>query len=180
MTEFAVLSRKLGCRAITVAAIAQLLLFGAWAFPLQGKNSNPPKAQKSDARHQIDRLEDRWRSAMLNSDANVLDSLLAEDYVAIMANGTLQTKDQTLASVRAGEVHLLSLEISDRKVRFYGRTALVTSKAEVEGKTADGNATGTYRYTRVYARDSRGVWKVVNFEINRVGHSHNQAKSDQQ
>jgi ketosteroid isomerase-like protein len=177
MQHIAVTPRKLGCRAITVAAIAQLLLFAACAFPLQG-NSNAPK-QKTDPRHQIDRLEDRWREAVLNSDPNILDSLLAEDYVAITANGTLQTKDQTIASARAGEWHIITLDMSDRKVRFYGRTALVTSVAQVEGTTGDGNVTGTYRYTRVYARDSRGVWKVVNFEVNRIGHPHGQARNNQ-
>ena len=174
MSDIAVFSRKLGCRAITVALVAQLLLVTAWAFSLQGKNSNAPKAQKTDSRHQIDILEDKWREAVLKSDANILDSLLAEDYVGIMANGTLQTKDQTIANARSGEWHITSLEMFDRKVRFYGRTALVTSVAQVEGTTEDGNVTGAYRYTRVYARDNRGVWKVVNFETNRIGHPHPQ------
>jgi ketosteroid isomerase-like protein len=172
MSDIAVFPRKLGCRAITVAAIVQLLVLTAWSFPFQGKNGNTPKPEKTDSRHVIDSLENKWREAVLTCNANILDTLLAEDYVGIKANGTLQTKDQFLASARSGNWHITDFEVSDRKVRFYGRTALVTSLVRVEGATEDGPVTGTYRYTRVYARDTRGSWKVVNFEATRFGHPH--------
>jgi ketosteroid isomerase-like protein len=165
--------RKLIRRFIAVAALAQLLVLTGWAFSFQSKGSTKhPKAQKEDSRHQIDRLEETWLDATVKNDANVLESLLADDYVAIMSNGTLETKDQMIDSVRAGKWQITSLNASDRKVRFYGGTALVTSLVQVEGSGPDGNLTGTYRYTRVYAKDPRGVWKIVNFEANRLGHSH--------
>ena len=75
--------------------------------------------------------------------------LLDNDYTAITASGTLQTKDQTLANLRSGRMHFTALDFSERKVRFYGKTALVTSQAEVKGTTADGNvqeATATRAY----------------------------------
>ena len=63
-----------------------------------------------------------------------MDALLANDYMAITAYGTLQTKDQALANLRSGRMHFTTLDISDRKVRFYGKTALVTSQAQVKGR----------------------------------------------
>ena len=63
---------------------------------------------------------------------------------------------------------MASLNISDRKVRFYGRTAVVTSLAEVSATTADGDISGSYRYTRVYARDAAGNWKIVSFEASKI------------
>jgi ketosteroid isomerase-like protein len=97
-----------------------------------------------------------------------VDSLLADDYLAITPNGTLQTKEQTLALMRSGQVRFTSLELSDRKVRFYGSTALVTSRAEVSGATPAGDISGSFLYTRVYVRDERGAWKVVSFEASRI------------
>jgi len=44
----------------------------------------------------------------------------------------------------------------------------VTSQAEVSGKSAQGDFSGTYRYTRVYVRNAQGKWKVVSFEASRV------------
>ena len=80
----------------------------------------------------------------------------------------MQTKQEALASLRAGHVHFTALDISDRKVRFYGTTALVTSVADVKGSTSDGDVSGSYRYTRVYVRNPVGAWKVVSFEVSRI------------
>jgi ketosteroid isomerase-like protein len=38
----------------------------------------------------------------------------------------------------------------------------------VSGSTADGDISGSYRYTRVYVRDEQGVWKIVSFEASRI------------
>jgi ketosteroid isomerase-like protein len=53
-------------------------------------------------------------------------------------------------------------------VRFYGTTALVTSTADVQGTTPDGDISGSYRYTRVYVESQPGIWKIVSFEANRI------------
>ena len=65
---------------------------------------------------------------------------------------------------KSGRIHPASLNVSDRKVRFYGRTAVVTSLAAMQATTGEGDISGNYRYTRVYARDSAGIWKIVSFE----------------
>lgn len=127
-----------------------------------------PKGERHESRREIDQLEEAWRNAVLKADIATMNSLLAEDYMAITPNGTLQTKEQALANMRSGVTHIASLEISDRRVRFYGTTALVTSQAEVSGKSAQGDFSGTYRYTRVYVRNAQGKWKVVSFEASRV------------
>lgn len=127
-----------------------------------------PRAQKHESRHEIDQLEEAWREAVMKSNTAAMDKLLADDYLAITASGTLQTKDQALANLRAGRTKITALEISDRKVRFYGTTALVTSLADVQGSTSDGELSGSYRYTRVYVRDPQGSWKIVSFEASRI------------
>jgi ketosteroid isomerase-like protein len=146
--------------------LAFLLVLGAHAPALLAAplNGGMPKGQKHESRHEIDQLEEEWRNAVLKSDTALMDSLLADDFMAISANGTLQTKEQTLAKLSGGRVHYTVLEVSDRKVRFYGTTALVTSKAEVSGTSGGVDITGSYRYTRVYVRNAQGKWKVVSFE----------------
>lgn len=127
-----------------------------------------PRAQKHESRHEIDQLEDAWREAVIKANSAQMDKLLADDYLAITASGTLQTKDQALANIRTGHMRITTLDISDRKVRFYGTTALVTSLAAVQGTTGDGELSGSYRYTRVYVRDPQGGWKIVSFEASRI------------
>jgi ketosteroid isomerase-like protein len=53
-------------------------------------------------------------------------------------------------------------------VRFYGTTALVTSRADVSGTNTGGDFSGSFRYTRVYVRNAEGKWKVVSFEASRI------------
>jgi ketosteroid isomerase-like protein len=125
-------------------------------------------AQKHEGRHEIDQLEDAWRSAVLTGNTKAMESLLADDYVAITPSGTLQSKADTLENLHSGRLHVTALIISDRKVRFYGATAVVTSLASMEGTTPDGPVTGAYRYTRVYVRNPQGYWKIVSFEASRV------------
>lgn len=160
------LSRTFGRLALTGAA-GSLFLLVSWASPLQAR-SGMPRAQKHETRHIIDQLEDRWRNAVLTGDTAAMGSLLSDDYMAITAYGTLQTKNEALANLRSGKWHITTLDLSDRKVRFYGSTAVVTSLAEVEGTSPEGEISGNYRYTRVYARSPQGGWKIVNFEASRI------------
>jgi ketosteroid isomerase-like protein len=127
-----------------------------------------PRAEKHEVRHQIERLEDAWKTAVLHGNFTAMDGLLADDYMAITPSGILQSKEQALAGLRSGAMRFSSLELSDRKIRLYGTTALVTSRAEVKGSDPEGDMSGSYRYTRVYVRDPRGVWRIVSFEASKI------------
>ena len=40
--------------------------------------------------------------------------------------------------------------------------------AEITSATPGGELSGSYRYTRVYVRDSAGIWRIVSFEASRI------------
>ncbi|HUX45798.1 MAG TPA: nuclear transport factor 2 family protein [Terracidiphilus sp.] len=126
------------------------------------------RAERHESRHDIDQLEEAWRNAVLHRDLNALNRLLSEDFLAIMPNGLLQTKAETLAGLRNGSVRFHSIDILEHRVRFYGDTAVVTSRANVSATMPDGDISGPYRYTRVYVRDSKGRWRIVSFEASRI------------
>jgi ketosteroid isomerase-like protein len=168
MTRSAVDLRKRGLwkrlqRRPAVRALLAALLLTVCAGTLA---AGAPKTQKHERRHEIDHLEELWRNAVLKDDSGAMSALLADDYMAITPSGTLQTKDEALANLH--RVHFTSLEISDRKVRFYGTTALVTSTADVQATAPDGDISGSFRYTRVYVEGPPGVWKIVSFEANKI------------
>jgi ketosteroid isomerase-like protein len=155
---------------LSVRLISVAVLVMAFALSAVAAVQTPgmPRAQRHESRHEIDQLEETWKDAILHRNASAMDGLLADDYTAITANGTLQSKEQTLASLRAGTLKFSSIEFTDRKVRFYGQTALLTSRAEVKGSNPDGDFSGSYRYTRVYVRNAQGKWKIVSFEASRI------------
>jgi len=148
-------------------AIAVAAALAMCAIPF---SAGMPLGQKHESNHrEIDQLEDDWRNAVLNSDIKAMSALLADDYIGITASGTIENKDQTLARLRSNVVHLTSLTISERKVRFYGKTAVVTSLANVQGTNAAADqVSGSYWYTRVYVRNDQGRWKIVSFEASRI------------
>jgi ketosteroid isomerase-like protein len=127
-----------------------------------------PRAQRHEYRHEIDQMEEAWRTAMIKGNSAALAGLLADDYTAITAQGAIQTKDQAVANLHSGTVQITGLDISDRKVRVYGSTAVVTSLAVLVGGKQDQEITGRYRYTRVYVRNEQGQWKIVSFEASRI------------
>jgi ketosteroid isomerase-like protein len=116
---------------------------------------------------EIEALEMQWREAQLSNDVNAMDRLLAEDYIGISANGTIETKAEALALRRAGMLHITTLDLNDLKVRVYGDTAVVTSRADLTGTNGSSDISGQYRYTRVYNRRF-GQWKIVSFEASRM------------
>jgi hypothetical protein len=134
-----------------------LLFLGSAETGLAVPGTQVPRGQRHEFRHEIDQAEDAWRAAMLKGNSAALDALLA-----------IQTKEQALSNLRSGAFQLSALNISDRKVRIYGNTAVVTSVAELTGSRKDQEVTGRYRYTRVYVRNSQGQWKIVSFEASRI------------
>src|ERR1700691_2688828 len=122
---------------------------------------------RENAHKEIEGLELDWRQAQLTNDIPAVERLLADDYLGISDNGTLETKADELTRRRSGTLKITQLNLSDIKVRIYGDTAVVTSKAEMVGKNGDRDVSGRYRYTRVYS-NRLGQWKIVSFEASRI------------
>ena len=156
-------ARKLSVR-FAFATFALLLMVSG--SPLHA--STFPLPHHEDKLHkEIESLESQWRTAILHNDVRALEHLLADDYLGVTANGTLETKADAVALRRTGAVRISELQPSDTKVRVYGNTAVVTSRVEVAGHSDDHDISGTYRYTRVYNKRS-GEWNIVSFEANRL------------
>lgn len=143
---------------LIAAVICLAMATPAWAMP--GRHSRA-------IHKKIEALELEWRNAEVQNNVGVMDHLLADDYLGISANGTVETKAQELAQRRAGTVRIQSLDLSDIKVRVYGDTAVVTSTAQLVGVNGQSNISGNYRYTRVYNKRF-GQWKIVSFEASRI------------
>jgi ketosteroid isomerase-like protein len=116
---------------------------------------------------EIEALEQQWQQAIVNNNVGQMDHLLADDYIGITSNGTVENKAQALAQRRAGTVRITKLDLSDIHIRVYGDTAVVTSVADLVGSNGASDISGEYRYTRVYTR-RLGHWKIVSFEASRM------------
>ncbi len=149
--------RKTAC-IFWAAAVCLMLAGTAWGMP---------RRESHNIHKEIESLEMQWRDAEVGNNVSQMDHLLADDYIGISANGTVETKTQELAQRRTGTVRIQSLDITDLKVRVFGDTAVVTSKAELTGVNGQSDISGNYRYTRVYNK-RLGHWKIVSFEASRI------------
>ncbi|MDP9049618.1 MAG: nuclear transport factor 2 family protein [Acidobacteriota bacterium] len=156
-------SRKLRLSVGTLALAALVAL----ALPIRAERPHPKRHDQY--KHQVEQLEEVWRTAVMNGDADAMDKLLSEDYVGITMAGQVVTKSQQLDRMRKRSLVVAKMEFEDVKVKLIGSTAIVTCLGEVEG-TNDGDPMhGKFRYIRVYSRLPNGTWKITNFEATRVG-----------
>jgi ketosteroid isomerase-like protein len=118
-------------------------------------------------RREIENLESQWLKAMMQNDVATVNRLLADDYLGINPDGTLQTKADALAQQRSGTMKVSNIDPENVKVRVYGDTAVVTSRVAVQGHDGNRDIGGRYHYTHVYSRKS-GDWKIVSFEASRI------------
>ena len=161
-------SASVGSRPVIgrIVLIAFVLAFGAGSLRA-GQN----KPNKHENRNEIYQLEEVWRNAMLKADTSAMSNLLADDYIAITSAGTLQTKTDAINNLRTHRSHVIALvNVADR-TRYAStrkhRRRLPPSSA-VQTHTPDGDVSGSFRYTRVYVRDTQDKWKIVSFEASRM------------
>ena len=129
--------------------VASVVLSGAVAF-----------AQGSVEKALMD-LEHQWVKAQLASNGEALAPLLAADFVALQADGTLQTKAAYVANT-TGKAKWQVNAVSDMKVQVHGDSAVVTGIWTGKGTDATGKAVdGRERYADTWVKMPDGKWQCV-------------------
>ena len=123
----------------------------------------PLLARAADEEAELRRLNDAYLQAVLASDAGKLGPLLADDFTAVLADGSLVNRAEYLRQAS------LPLPIRDFReegvtVRTYGDTALLSAVAAARLKSG---AWARSRYTDVYVRQA-GAWRIVSVQITRI------------
>ena len=114
-------------------------------------------------------LEARIRAAQLGADVAALDALIADELLFTGPDGQLGTKAQDLAAHRAGVVRFRAHEPEELRIRRVGAdVAVVALRARLTVEVAGTPVSGTFRYTRVWARESGGEWRVVGGHVSAV------------
>jgi hypothetical protein len=107
-------------------------------------------------------LNEQYVRASLTGDVEWFRTHLAEDFVCIGSDGSVQFRDGFLRAAALGsDVSAYKLDYVD--VRFYGEVALVRASGSWVGKTG---IPGISRYTDIYVYDG-AAWKAVSAQITR-------------
>ena len=114
-------------------------------------------------------LEARLRAAQLQADVAALDALLAETLLFTGPDGTLGTKQQDLAAHGSGVVRFREHVPEELRVRRVGPDVAVAAlRARLAVSVGGTLVRGTYRYTRVWAREDGGSWRVVSGHVSAI------------
>jgi uncharacterized protein (TIGR02246 family) len=122
------------------------------------------KVSSSNAEQEVTQLTDQYIAALKSKDTGALERIWADDLTFINLRGDVQTKAQRLADIQSGANRFDSLETTDRTVRVYGDTAVMTSLTTMKGQYGGQEASGQYRVTNVFAKRGGG-WQIVSLQM---------------
>jgi ketosteroid isomerase-like protein len=109
------------------------------------------------------------RAAQLAADVAALDRLIGEDLLFTGPDGQLGTKAQDLEAHGSGVVRFRTHKPEELRIRRVGAHVAVSAlRARLSVEVAGTLVHGTYRYTRVWARENSGPWRVVGGHVSQV------------
>ena len=130
------------------------------AFVLSQVPKDEPKKitpGKTDVEQTLVKLDRDLLDAMLKKDNSMAERVEVANHVFINPGGGVEVRGQA-----AGPGPVIdSVETSEAATYVHGDTVLLTGKAMVKGKFANGpDISGPYRYMRVFVKQ-KGDWRLV-------------------
>ena len=117
-------------------------------------------------------LEARIRAAQLSADITALEDLISDDLLFTGPDGQLGTKAQDIEAYRSGTVRFVAHDPEELRIRRVSADVAISSlRARLTVDIAGNLSRGTYRYTRVWAREGGRVWRVVGGHVSLVSSS---------
>lgn len=141
-----------GMRAHESSAVT-LGLMVALAVPLLAQD-------KSDVAANIRSLELKWTESYKLRQIDILSSLLAEDFVITIEDGSTYSKTGYISHSAEPSVHVEVAEMSDLKVRIHGNTVVVTGAYHERGESNGKRYEYHDRLTDVWMKVG-GKWQVI-------------------
>lgn len=115
--------------------------------------------EKSDAAA-VKALEMKWTESYKQHNIDILSSLLADDFVITIEDGSVYSKAGYISHSADSTVHPEVAELSDLKVRVRGDTAIVTGAYHEKGESKGKPYEYHERLTDLWMKIG-GKWQVV-------------------
>jgi ketosteroid isomerase-like protein len=120
----------------------------------------PLVAQENSDAATVRALEMKWTESYKQRSIDILSSLLAENFVITVEDGSVYSKTGYISHSADTSVHVELAELSDLKVRVHGDTAIVTGSYHERGQSAGKRYEYRDRLTDVWMKIG-GKWQVV-------------------
>ena len=105
-------------------------------------------------------LDARYQEAVKKNDAATMDRILSDDFTLVTSSGKVYTKPQLLDEARQGRITYEHQEDTDKAVRLFGDTAIVTAFLWEKGIDSGKPFDHKLWFSDVYRRTPSG-WRYV-------------------
>jgi len=116
--------------------------------------------QKSDAASKVLAAEAKWNEAYKRNDVGALNSLLADDFIITVEDGSTFSKAGYIAYASEGVLRVEISEMSNLKVILHGDVAIVTGAYHEKGMTKGKPYEYHDRLTDVWL-NTDGKWQLI-------------------
>ena len=119
-----------------------------------------PADKKINDEQRIGLRERAWAAAQKTNDVSTVASLLADDYIEVLPDGSLMNKSQVLDDTKNSKYE--SVELSDLKITIFGDTAIVTGIYDARHSDKDGKPLQDHeRYVDTWRKMPDGKWRCI-------------------
>ena len=119
------------------------------------------EAPQSDEGAHILALDNSWNRALETNDTKALDLLLADTFVSIDIDGSMETKREFLASLKGPGYQAPSQAVTEQsKVDVYGNSAVVTGIFRTQTGRKGKSVARRERFLDTWVKIN-GTWKCV-------------------
>jgi ketosteroid isomerase-like protein len=136
------------------------ILIFVFAFSLSICAAAQTSTQSEDGAHVL-ALDNSWNRALETNDTKALDLLLAETFVSIDIDGSMQTKHEFLASLKAPGYQVPAQAVTEQsKVDVYGDSAVVYGVYHTRSTAKGKSVTRRERFLDTWVHVGR-TWRCV-------------------
>ena len=115
---------------------------------------------RSDEGGHILALDNSWNRALETKDTKALDLLLADTFVSVDIDGSMETKRQFLADIKAPDYHPSQAVTDQSTVAVYGDSAVVVGVFRSKGVDKGKTYVRRERFVDTWVKIN-GSWKCV-------------------
>ena len=129
------------------------------SFRSRTHEGNQEPGESGDAKI-VARLDEQFQAAVKTNDAETMGKILADDFILVTGSGKVFTKQQSLDEARSRSTVYEHQEDTERTVRVWGDTAVVTAKLWIKGVRDGKPIDATLWFSDTYMHRPEG-WRYV-------------------
>lgn len=146
-------------RVLCAVCMVTALVLGSESYAAFRPERNSPKPS-SDEKATVAALDEQYQLAVKRNDTATMDRILADDFVLVTGSGKVYSKADLLKESGSGEYVYEHQEDTERNVRVWGDTAVVTAKLWEKGTDRGTPFDHTVWFSDVYIRTPHG-WRYI-------------------